>query len=210
MEELHESFTTREIAENFARAEERSALFRRHGVDQDALRSSIVRQLEGAPAPVLEVGTGKGRLTVAIARTVGDVVSVDTDPDGMRMAALLAAYYGVRERIHFLLSDAARLAYPDGHFDTAVSAFTLHHLERPEAVFDEMARVTGRLVLISDFNEAGFAALDRIHESEGRAHDRGSGAFGIRDAGDQLVRLGFRVRMVEEELQTMCVATRGQ
>ena len=50
----------------------------------------------------------------------------------------------------------------------------LHHLDDPDAALPEISRVlrSGGKFLVSDFTEAGFDILDRIHGEEGRVHKK--------------------------------------
>ena len=61
-----------------------------------------------------------------------------------------AARAGVAARIHFTKGECGRLPFEAGEFDLVYSHFVLHHLPRPEDMFDEAARVTrggGRIVI---------------------------------------------------------------
>ena len=102
--------TEREIAENHERYLERLALFREHGVDQEGLRSRLVRQVDAENRNILEIGTGHGLLTVMLGRDFDAVVSIDADAAGQRIAKFNAAYNGSLGRITFVTGDAGALA----------------------------------------------------------------------------------------------------
>lgn len=198
--------TEREIAENHERYLERLALFKEFGVDQEGLRSRLMKQVDAENRRVLEIGTGYGYLTVMLGRDFDSVVSLDADADGQRIAKLNAAYNGTLEKTSFVTGDAGSLSFPDASFDAVVSAFTFHHLVYPFRVIREMIRVAGRQIVISDFTPEGFEAIARIHARDGRRHDSGTGDFDI--VGFFLGEHGFRVSKVEDALQTIYVARR--
>lgn len=99
-----------------------------------------------------------------------------------------------------------KIEYEDFSFDVSVSAFSFHHFGRPFTVFDEMIRVTKRLLVISDFNQAGFAILDKIHESEGRYHEMKPNDFSI--LGVYLQQKGFIVQKYNGKWQQIYIAKR--
>jgi len=101
---------------------------------------------------VLDVGTGPGWIPIELAlRRPGlEIWALDASPDMLAQAGRHAAEAGVSDRVHFVPGSATELPFADGEFDLSVSHFMLHHIERPAAFFDEMARVTrggGRIVI---------------------------------------------------------------
>ncbi len=201
METLSEEFTVNEIAENHKVFEERARLYRECGVDQEAMRRLFVSQLDGVSGPILEIGTGRGLLSIMMAGIFDSIVSIDTDAESQRIARLNAAHYAVSDKVRFITADAADLDFPDGSFGAAVSAFTFHHLEYPFKVIREMVRVSDGHIVISDFNSRGFEAIQRIHARDGRTHERGTGDFDI--VGVFLRELGFEVRIIKDDMQTI-------
>jgi ubiquinone/menaquinone biosynthesis C-methylase UbiE len=200
------SFTVEEIEKNHEVFVAREALYKKFGLDREAMHEKLIGLLDCDTGSILEVGTGKGHLTVLLARSFKRTVSIDTDVEGQRIAGLNVAYYSMLDRIEFLTADAAHLNFPDGCFDAVVSAFTFHHLEHPFVVLKEMARIAKRQIIISDFNEKGFERVRMIHASEGGSHERGKGDF--RDVGGFLRKHGFSMRLIEDEMQTLYSARR--
>ena len=86
---------------------------------------------------VLEVGSGIGLLTCAVARSARDVkvVGVEQSLDQIRSAATDPA-------VQYVQGDAHRLDFPDGSFDLVFARYLLEHVANPEAVIREMRRVT--------------------------------------------------------------------
>jgi malonyl-CoA O-methyltransferase len=81
--------------------------------DRTAALEAGARALPAPPARVLEVGTGTGDGAAALARVFpeAEVVGVDLAPEMVEVAR------GKNPGIRFEAADAARLPFPDGHFD---------------------------------------------------------------------------------------------
>src|SRR6266498_4536119 len=78
---------------------------------------------------VLDVGTGPGRLPLAIADTVPGlrVDGIDLSDEMIEYAQHLALEAAVEERVSFAVEDVAQLSYPDDTFDLVVSTLSQHH-----------------------------------------------------------------------------------
>ncbi|MDA8066132.1 MAG: class I SAM-dependent methyltransferase [Thermaerobacter sp.] len=93
----------------------------------------------------LDAGCGPGRYTRHLARLGLDAVGVDRDRDFLTLAGEAAANH-----LSFRQADCARLPFPDGSFDLAVTLFCLEFVADPGAVVAELVRVLapgGRLVV---------------------------------------------------------------
>ncbi|HEX3146883.1 MAG TPA: methyltransferase domain-containing protein [Gemmataceae bacterium] len=133
---------------------------------------------------VLDVGSGLGQLTRAIARVVGAglVVGVERSAEQLAEARRLAAAAG-EAAVDFRQGDAARPPLGEkewGTFDVAHARFVIEHVPDPLAVVRGMARALrpgGRLILEDDGHDimrlwpepAGF---DRIWRAYMRTYDR--------------------------------------
>ena len=99
---------------------------------------------------------------------------MDIAAEEQRCARLHARYAGVEEKICFVVRDAARLPWPSGTFDAAVTVNAMHHIAHFEQVLAEMLRVVkpgGKLVL-ADFSPRGFQIIAREHRADGKTHPR--------------------------------------
>jgi ubiquinone/menaquinone biosynthesis C-methylase UbiE len=94
-----------------------------------------------AGARVLDVGTGPGRVPLAIARAVPRirVDGVDLSPAMIDEARRAGA--GMGDRVTFTVADVAALPFMDDTFDLIVSSMSLHHWEDPPAGVRELLRV---------------------------------------------------------------------
>lgn len=152
----------------------RTERYLRAGHDRFAAARLVASGAGMREGRVLDVGTGKGLLALALAERGLDVVSVDVSPEDLEVAAALAGGAGLTGRVRFVLADASRLPFPDGAFAGAAMMDVLHHLAEGGPVLRETARVlapAGRLV-VADFTEEGFDLVARIHREEGKEHPR--------------------------------------
>jgi ubiquinone/menaquinone biosynthesis C-methylase UbiE len=150
----------------------REARLRRFGYDSPAAIQFVLAQALPLGGAVLEIGTGKGRFLVKLARHVAAVTTVDIAAEEQQCARLNARYGGLEEKIRFVLRDAARLPWPDSTFDAAVSMNAMHHIAHFKQVLREMLRVVkpGGKIVLADFSPRGFQIIAREHRAEGKAH----------------------------------------
>ncbi len=107
---------------------------------------------------ILDVGSGLGQLTRAMARIAGSgrVVGIERDPEQLEKARELARDAGEEDLVEFRLGEAVNMPLDDdewGTFDVAHTRFLLEHVPRPQAVVDGMVRAVhpgGRVILEDD------------------------------------------------------------
>ena len=124
------------------------------------LNEGALRELAITPnCSILDVGSGLGQLTRAMARASGagvKVVGVERDTAQLAAAKSFAAEAGESELVDFRMGDAASLPLTPsevGSFDLAHARFVLEHVVDPLAVVREMKRAVrpgGRIVLQDD------------------------------------------------------------
>jgi DNA-binding transcriptional ArsR family regulator/precorrin-6B methylase 2 len=99
---------------------------------------------------VADFGCGTGVLSVSIARWARTVVAIDQNKDALTEAKARAKREGVRN-ITFLREDLHHLSLPAGGTSLVVVSQSLHHVEDPQAVLAEAARILaprGRVVVL--------------------------------------------------------------
>jgi len=171
----------------------RTEKYLQRGYDCFAAPRYAVEAASPLTGPALDVGTGKGLMAMALAQAGLDVVSVDPDFHGQKLAILLAKEECLADRIHFLCGDAAFLPFPDGHFGCAALMDVLHHLADARGVLHEVTRVVRPqgIVIVADFSKQGFEMLHQMHREEGREHPLSGVTLDL--AQDILSEEGFRL-----------------
>jgi len=163
-----------QVEANHASYQARVDLYRSMSYDIPGTRERIAELLDGLAenAKILEVGTGKGHLAIAIASTGRSCVSIDVSEQEQQFALLNAKYYHVDDRIDFQIHDARELKFKDNQFDAILSATALHHIDETEPVLMEMLRVCkpGGIILLADLDLQGQEIVARVHASEGKVH----------------------------------------
>ncbi len=113
---------------------------------------------------ILDVATGSGGFITFLLDNIRDfteIIGID-----LRQHPLDAARETfLRENIHFLQMDAARMEFPDDHFDTVCVANSLHHMLDLSAVLTEMQRVCkpGGQFIISEMYQDGQTETQLTH-----------------------------------------------
>lgn len=112
-----------------------------------------VHQALAAPgARLLDVGSGGGWSSIALARAYPDatVLGVDIDQPSVDLANENAAAAGMGERVRFACQDASTL--PDGTFDAAFAFECVHDMPRPVDVLGAVRRslVPGGSLVVMD------------------------------------------------------------
>lgn len=114
----------------------------------DAIQHCVLR-LDATPGErVLDLATGTGWTSRAVARTGAAVTGADIANGLLASARERARAEGLD--ITYRLGDAEQLPFDDGEFDAVVSTFGVMFASRPEAAAAEIARVTrkgGRVAL---------------------------------------------------------------
>ena len=98
-------------------------------------RDAFFELLPAAPARVLEVGCGEGRVARDLADRGYAVTGLDLAP------SLVAAAAEADSRTTFLVGDASSLPFPDGAFDIVVSYNSLIDVEDMPSAVAEAGRV---------------------------------------------------------------------
>ena len=171
---LHCALVDYLVKDNHKRYEQRIQEYLKMGYDIPGSRAKIVQRLEGLPqtAKILDVGTGKGHLALAIAQSRRTCVSIDISAEEQHIAELNAIHYGIDDRIDLQLQDVTQMTHESESFDVVLSVTALHHIAETELALREILRVTktGGRIILSDYNERGQGIVNEMHRKEGRAH----------------------------------------
>lgn len=197
--------TEKELIENHRCYLERVAIHQQHGYDIEKERSFIIEKAKPISGNILEVGTGKGYFTMALARAGFNFFSFDISAEEQKYAKLNLMYHGLEKQVSFGLADAECLPCDAGFFDVIFAVNTVHHLPSVRKVCDELRRIlspTGKLIL-SDFNARGFALVDKIQALEGRRHE--VAAATLAEAKAALIECGMKVEEYHDTYQDVLV-----
>lgn len=162
------------VEENHKCYLERLEKSRNFGYDHLKIRHRILKEvMPFKGTTIVDVGTGKGHMSLALASAGYNVESIDISSEEQEFARLNLAYYGVIERVKFHIADAANLFYKDSSVDYIFCVCVLHHIQNYKKVINEFFRIIkpkGKII-ISDFSIKGLELIARMHESEGRVHE---------------------------------------
>ena len=158
---------------------------------------------------VLEVGCGLGDDLRRMAQRLGGtgrVVGVDAS-----LALLDQAHIRLDDRplIELVHADARHLPFPDNHFDRCRIDRTLQHIQQPEQVIADMARVLnpGGLMLAYDNDWGTFSISGQDEAASRRIEDVWTDAITNRTIGRHLPRLfqqsGLQVIRVEPSVSVL-------
>lgn len=91
---------------------------------------------------VLDIGCGAGGKTMFYAsKGVKEIVGMDVVPHYQGEAEALADQLGYRDVFRFVCGDAAESGFADNTFDTIIMNDAMEHVDKPEAVLAECARI---------------------------------------------------------------------
>ncbi|HWQ92557.1 MAG TPA: class I SAM-dependent methyltransferase [Clostridia bacterium] len=172
----------------------RDARLRHFGYDSPAAIKFVLDQAIPLNGSVLEIGTGKGRFLIELARKVEAVTTVDISAEEQQSATLNARYAGMEGKITFVLHDAGELPWADSTFDAVVTMNAMHHIPHFRQVLHEMLRVVkpGGKIILADFSPRGFQIIARAHRAEGKLHPRAHHDF--RELRQELRKRGLATR----------------
>jgi ubiquinone/menaquinone biosynthesis C-methylase UbiE len=119
------------------------------GREKEAVLSAL-GDVEGKN--VLEIACGTGRFTALLAERGADIVGLDISAAMLQEAREKAQALGVDEGLEFMRGDAARLPFPDDHFDTVFAMRFFHLADTPASFLAEMSRVSREQVFFDTFN----------------------------------------------------------
>jgi ubiquinone/menaquinone biosynthesis C-methylase UbiE len=113
---------------------------------------------------ILDVATGSGGFITFLLDNILDFTEITGIDHSLRPLESARKTF-LRENIHFLQMDAARMEFPDHYFDTVCIANSLHHMQDLPAVLVEMGRVCkpGGQFIISEMYRDGQSETQLTH-----------------------------------------------
>jgi ubiquinone/menaquinone biosynthesis C-methylase UbiE len=196
----------KQVLENHKIYSQRKEIYLSYGLDIDKERKFIVDVSQPLFGDILEVGTGKGYFTIALAKEGLKFTSLDISPKEQSIAKLNLRYQKLDSLVEWIISDAESLDFLDNSFDIIFAVNLFHHLKRPFKAIDEFIRVLsfeGKLI-ISDFNDTGFRIVEKIHAGEGRKHTKTQ--ITLKELKEYLKKKQFKVEIYENKFQEVLTA----
>jgi ubiquinone/menaquinone biosynthesis C-methylase UbiE len=125
------------------------------GLSFEEASSRLLEELCVSSGYVLDVGTGDGRVALAVLEAMGNkgyVIGVDISRSMIEEARLRRVKEGIRSAI-FIRACSEHLPFRNEIFDIIYSNFGLAHFENPMTSLDEMVRVLkmGGKIGIADY-----------------------------------------------------------
>ena len=136
---------TRSYSRFYSRSEAKTLQRSREQMFQEMEMAPLVQRLERLYGPlqgarILEIGSGSGGRSVALALHGADVVGIDPSEPGVAASRLRAQRYpGLR--VDFRVGVGEQIPFPDGSFDLAFSIEVLQHVQVLWRVVAETFRV---------------------------------------------------------------------
>ena len=118
---------------------------------------------------ILDVGTGSGELAVELAKAFPEteVTGLDLSEPLLEIARQFTARAGLNDRIYYKKGDAQALPFNADTFDVVVSLNTLHVVDDPVAMLDEIERVLvpNGVLTISDIKRTWLGTIFSIFKT---------------------------------------------
>ena len=164
--------STKEIKTNHINLTKRISLYKKRGLDFAGSRKFILEKAKPLHGSILEIGTGSGYTTIALAKADYKFISVDKDKEALKITALNLAYEKVLDNVIFYIMDGKFLTFNDRSFSNIAAVNLFHHIDDASKMFSEINRILcpGGKAVLADFNKRGMKIVNRMHEEEGHIH----------------------------------------
>lgn len=160
------------IYRKFRQYEKIRFLFKRYGYDMEGARQKVLERAGKIFEPILDVGTGPGRMAYILAKAGLRLTTIDISKEAQGVAKVYARKYKVLDRIKFMNMDAQNIKFRDNSFQTVISANLLHDLKYPKRGIEEIIRVAkpdGKIV-VSDLNKKGKTLVNKVYRINKEIH----------------------------------------
>jgi ubiquinone/menaquinone biosynthesis C-methylase UbiE len=183
--------------------QDRLKLFKRYGYDMPKARNLIIAKAGISRGRILEVGTGRGHMAVALVRKGLKLISIDLDRKAQQIAKAKLKAMKLDKLVTLKVMNAERLKYKDNTFDYVVSVNFIHHAKNPVKCLKEMVRVAKNKLIIADLNKKGERIMEKVHGLDGHSHP--ASKMSLKDAKAFLEKSGMIVNVYEDTCQTILV-----
>ncbi|MBN2482813.1 MAG: class I SAM-dependent methyltransferase [Candidatus Omnitrophica bacterium] len=159
-------------SQQYQRYVERIEFYKEHGYDIESQRKFIFESAFPFYEPILEIGTGKGYMTLELAQQGYSLISIDISRAEQDFAQRLIRSLPLRGKVDFRIYNAESMPFPDATFKTIFCVNSIHHFDSPGKVLTEALRVLRRegKCILSDFTKKGMQLIHDIHQMKGKSH----------------------------------------
>ena len=187
--------------------QDRLKLFKRYGYDIARARKFILTKAIISKGRILEVGTGRGHMAVALAKNGLKVVSIDLDREAQTVARLKLKSFKLDKSVSLKHMNAERLKYKDNSFNYVISVNFIHHAKNPVKCLREMIRVVKNKLIIADLNKRGEKIMEKVHALDGHSHV--ASKMSLLGVKEYLEKTGLHVKVYGDICQTVVIAEKG-
>ena len=187
--------------------QDRLKLFKKYGYDILKARKFILTKAKVSVGRILEVGTGKGHMAVALAKNGLKLVSIDLDRKAQKIAKINLKELRLDKSVSLKIMNAEKLKYKDSFFDYVVSVNFIHHAKNPAKCLKEMIRVTRNKLIIADLNKKGERIMEKVHKLDGHSH--AASKMSLQAAKVLLEKKGLIVKVYRDTCQAVIIAKKG-
>jgi ubiquinone/menaquinone biosynthesis C-methylase UbiE len=185
----------------------RLRLFKQYGYDIPKARQFILAKAKLSKGRLLEVGTGRGHMAMALAGKGAKVISIDLDKKAQQESRLNLKAIKLDKLVTLKIMNAERLRFPNNCFDSVISVNFLHHAKNPAKCIKEMVRVVKEKLVIADLNRRGERIMDKVHGLDGHKHHKSK--MSLSSVKTLLEKLGLNVKIYYDSCQIVLVAKKG-
>ncbi|MDP2921971.1 MAG: methyltransferase domain-containing protein [Candidatus Omnitrophota bacterium] len=185
----------------------RLKLFKKYGYDIPRARNFILAKAGLSKGKILEIGTGKGHMTVVLAKKGFRLISIDLDRKAQNIARMHLKSIKCSSSVILKIMDAEQLRYKDNSFDYVISVNFIHHAKNPGRCLKEMIRVTKNRLIIADINKRGERIMEKVHRLDGHSHEISK--MSLKEMEALLKKIGIKVNVYKDTCQTVLIARKG-
>jgi len=187
--------------------QDRLRLFKSYGYDIPRTRKFILTKARISRGSILEVGTGRGHMAVALAKNGLKIVSIDLDRKAQGAARLKLKSLKLDKSVSLKNMNAEKLKYKDNSFDYVISVNFIHHAKNPAKCLKEMVRVVKNKLIIADLNKRGEKIIEKVHALDGHSH--AASKMSLLGVKEYLEKSGLSVKVYSDICQTVIMARKG-
>ena len=184
--------------------QDRLKLFKKYGYDIPKARNFIITKSRLTKGKILEIGTGRGHMAIALAKKGFKLTSIDLDRKAQNVTGANLKAMKLDKSVTLKIMDAERLQYKDDYFSQVISVNFIHHAKDPARCLREMIRETGDKLIIADINRRGERIMQKVHRLDGHSHE--ASKMSLQETEVFLEKAGMEVKTYKNTCQTIIIA----